>query len=124
LGHNQQRNIVAASATYIAPLPTAEQLIKYKEAHPDAPERIIKMAEVQAAHRQRIESKVISWDVWRATAGLFCAFFVVLASIYASWSLIYQGHEVSGAAMFGTTIVSVVYSFIYGTKSKQSRPPN
>jgi uncharacterized membrane protein len=125
LGHNQQRHIVAASSTvYSAPLPTGEQLIKYKEAHPDAPERIIKMAETQAAHRQKIESKVIAWDVWRSTAGLFCAFIVVLAAIYASWNLIYQGHEVSGATMFGATIGSVVYSFIYGTKSKQPRPPN
>lgn len=101
------------------PLPSAEQLIKYKEAQPDAPERILKMAENQAEHRQKIESGVVTWDNVRATLGLVFAFVIVIAAIYASWNLIVAGHEVSGAAMFGTTLASVVWSFIHGTKVKQ-----
>jgi uncharacterized membrane protein len=117
---HRNTQIIAAAQSYSGPLPSAEQLIKYKEAQSDAPERIISMAEHQAQHRQGIEAKVISCDNFRATLGLCFAFVIVLATIYVSWNLITAGHEASGLGLFGATLVSVVTSFIYGSKVKRS----
>ena len=119
MGRNQQ--LIAAAHYNSGPLPSAEQLIKYRDAHPDAPDRIIKMAENQAQHRQNMESKVVKWDATRATAGLVFAFIIVLCSIYCSWNLISIGKELSGVGLFGTTLGSVVASFIHGTKVRRSR---
>ncbi len=117
---NNKAQLVSATAAYMGPLPSADQLIKYKDAQADAPERIIKMAEIQAAHRQTIEKRVIRGDNLRSTMGLVLAFVIVMTAIYSSWNLITAGHDVAGASVFGATVASVVTSFIYGSSAKRA----
>jgi uncharacterized membrane protein len=118
LQHNPH-NVIAA-AHYSGPLPPAAQLIQYNQAHPDAAERIIKMAEQQAEHRRNIEQQVVIADGKRATLGLVFAAMIALLALGTSSLLIYTGHD-SGAILFGATLVSIVSTFIYGTKTKRDR---
>ncbi|MBW2608107.1 MAG: DUF2335 domain-containing protein [Deltaproteobacteria bacterium] len=63
-GKSAPNQILSASAqTFSWPLPPPEILAKYNSVLPDAAERIISMAENQATHRQRIESKVIESNI-------------------------------------------------------------
>ena len=63
-GKSAPNQILSATAqTFSGPLPPPEILAKYNSVVPNAAERIITMAETQAAHRQRIESKVIESNI-------------------------------------------------------------
>ena len=63
-GQRPQNNQLIASkttteATYTGPLPLPEHLEKYESINPGTAERIIAMAERQAAHRQELEAVVV-----------------------------------------------------------------
>ena len=83
------------------------------------------MAEEQAAHRRDLESRVVKGDSLRASFGLFCAFVLALGALGAAVYLIILGHDIAGGVIFGGTLGSIVYSFIYGTKvRRQDRAKN
>ena len=64
-----------------APLPRPEVLAKYNEAFPGCAERIVAMAEQQSAHRQKIESAVISGNVYSQKMGLWLGFILAMIVI-------------------------------------------
>lgn len=47
-------------ASYVGPLPPPGMLIQYNEAVPGAAERILAMAERQSAHRESMETVVVT----------------------------------------------------------------
>jgi uncharacterized membrane protein len=55
----QQLQAFIQAQTFSGPLPPPEILTKYNEAIPNGAERIMAMAERQAAHRQNIELRVV-----------------------------------------------------------------
>ena len=70
-GESATNQILSATAqAFSGPLPPPEILAKYNSVVPNAAERIITMAETQAAHRQRMESKVIESNVRNSQLGL------------------------------------------------------
>jgi len=56
-------------------------LIKYNEACPGCAERILAMAERQAAHRQGIEKAVIDSNIKSERRGQILGFLIALAAI-------------------------------------------
>ena len=60
------RREVSLSSTFSGPLPPPETLIRYNDAVPDGAERIIALAERQAAHRMALESRVVDADIKRS----------------------------------------------------------
>jgi hypothetical protein len=44
------------------PIPDAEELVRYGDAHPDAPEIILAEFRLQAAHRRNLEHRELSLD--------------------------------------------------------------
>lgn len=49
------RRVVQASESYSGPLPRPDDFAQFERVHPGAADRILKMAEEQAAHRQKME---------------------------------------------------------------------
>ena len=115
---------MAVSTRFAGPLPPPEVLKQYNEAVPDAAERILRMAEQQAAHRQKLEAKVVDSDIWKSYAGVIGAFVIVMAGFVTAYFIAphlgWQG--VAGAV--GLPIAGVVWTFIHGTNSRRQERAN
>lgn len=104
---------------FSGPLPAPTILAQYGEVQSDFPERILRMAEKQAEHRQQLERSVINADIRRAYLGVVCAFLITLAVTVAGFYLILTGHSVAGTIFAGLGVVSLAGTFIYGTQSRK-----
>ena len=117
--------ILSATAQIITgPLPSPEILAKYNDVVPDAAERIISMAETQATHRQRIESKVIESNIRNSRLGLHYGLITGLASVLGGVVCILFGHEIGGTLLGGTGLSSLVGVFVYGSIQKKKEREN
>ena len=116
----QMRQVeVSTAQIHFGPLPPPEQLLKYNEAVPNGAERILVMAENQAAHRQSLETRVIQADIKRSYWGLAAGFSVTVLALSASTWLIYSGHDLAGASLFGASLVAIVIAFISGASLRK-----
>ena len=124
-GESAPNQILSATAqTFSWPLPPPEILAKYNNVLPDAAERIISMAENQATHRQRIESKVIESNVKNSRLGLHYGLIIGLASVVGGVVCILCGHEIGGTILGGTGLSSLVGVFVYGSIQKKKEREN
>lgn len=105
---------------------SASDLQAYEQIVPGSAERLLKMQEtelrlleMQVANRIELEQTVIKGDNKRANWGLATGFLIALAGIGTSGFLIMNGHDVAGSVLGGTTFVSLVGTFIYGTNSRK-----
>ncbi len=115
-----QVQVSQTAQVFTGPLPPPEQLIKYNEAVPNAAERIIAMAEKQAAHRQELETTVLKAEARRSSLGLTAVFVLSVLALSASTFSIYTGHDLAGASIFGASLASIVIAFLSGTSSRRS----
>lgn len=113
------RRGISLSSTFSGPLPPPEILIRYNDAVPDGAERIIALAERQAAHRMALESRVVDADIKRANWGLVAGFVVALAGLLVAYLLVDRGNAVAGVALGAVDLVGLVGAFIYGTVSRR-----
>lgn len=105
---------------YGGPLPPPALLKEFDNVIPGAAERILKMAERQADHRQFLEKTVVSGDSKRAFCGLFVGAFVALCVLGGAVFLIHDGHDAAGATIAGLDVASLVSVFVYGSISRRS----
>ena len=108
--------LVAQQQYRSAPLPDPEELIRYNDAVPDAANRIITMAENQAAHRQGLEKSVVDAQnrnsLWGIIVGAILSLVIIIAGVYC----ILSGHDWAGAVLVSVDIVGLCAVFVYGTK--------
>lgn len=108
---------------YTGPLPLPQHFEHYNQIVPGAANRILCMAEIQAAHRQTTEEKIVISHIQQATLGLWFGFIVALTGFGVVVLCIMQ-HEIILAGIIGALdLASLVGVFIYGT-SKQKREHN
>jgi uncharacterized membrane protein len=120
--HDQERGVTTTEQRlemYSGPLPHPDLLKRYQDIVPDAPERILKMAEKQTEHRIAIEKKVIDGNIWNERLGVIAGFFVCIYALYLGTKILLSGHEGLGFAAIITPLASLVGVFIY-TKYKES----
>lgn len=101
------------------PIPPPAILENYNAIIPNGAERIMAMAEKQAEHRQILENKVISSDILNSRLGLVFGLTIGLAGLACGTICILNGYAVVGAFLSGGTIVSLVGTFVYGSKSRK-----
>ncbi len=108
------------SATYRGPIPTATELQKYENASPGAADRIIKMAEEQAKHRQILEKQVVQSNVANERLGMHFAFFLTVFMVTVGTYLIMNDKPVIG---FFTLFIPSIFqagNYVY-TKYREHR---
>ena len=96
------------------PLPPPQALVQYEAALPGCAERIVSMAEEQAAHRRALESRVITENLAAERRGQIFAFALVLVTIAVGALLIYLGRDASGLTAIIGALASLVAVFVYG----------
>ena len=98
----------AVFVAYEGPLPPAQELIRYNQAHPEAAHRIITMAESQEAHRQKLE-----------TFGLIFGFVIVIMVTGAGTLLIFNNKPGTGLVIALSGIATLVWPFVVGHRTKK-----
>ena len=94
------------------PLPPPNILREYDEVAPNAAERILRMAERQAEHRNAIERG----DSRRATLGIIAGVIVALAALALPAYAFYLGQPITG--LVGLLGFIGVSAFVYGTRKR------
>ena len=118
---SQPRQVVEIQERHISgPLPTPALLKEFDDVVPGCAERIIRMAEEQAKHRQLLEKTVIIGDSKRANQGLWVGGTIAFLFLAGAVFLIYNGHDWAGGVLASVDLVSIVGVFIYGTVSRRS----
>lgn len=105
------------------PIPSPSTLKEYDEIIPGAAERILSMAEQEAAHLRNIEREALikaSEQVKRGQVfGLIIGILAFLTSIIA----LVLGSEKTAIALGGTTVVGLVAVFVTGRFSQADKLP-
>lgn len=117
VSQNENRlEVMQQQQIHQGPLPMAIEFAEYDRILPGSAERILKMAENQAAHRQSLEASVVKTQNRNSTIGLFSAFVLCLITILLGGYGAYNGGGWQ-SAIFGTSGIGALAGvFIYGTK--------
>lgn len=101
-------------SSFSGPLPPPEILEHYNSVVEKGAERIMKMAENQAAHRMSLENRAISSQLSQSKKGQIFGFVIALlliaSSVYCAWA----GYEGLAKILGGTTILGLVAIFVTG----------
>jgi len=114
-------HIHSISQFWGGPIPPPLALKEYEDVLPGTADRIIKMAEKQSIHRQRMEKEALDKAYRFQSRGQHYALIVVSLLAVGGMLLIGFGHEISGVILSGTTLVGLAYAFI-STGEKQKKP--
>jgi uncharacterized membrane protein len=86
----------------------------YERIMPGATNRLFKMAESQATHREGLENRKMDSDITNEKRGQIFAFVISLVAIFGSFFLIWNGISTVGVTLFITTFAGLVSVFIFG----------
>lgn len=98
---------------FSGPIPPPDLLAGYEKILPGSAERILKMAENQALHRQAMEKRIVFSDTLLAHRGLWFAFAIVVLALVMGGVLIFNGKPIGGFSSIITALVMIVGSFVY-----------
>ena len=104
------------SSFYSGPLPMPSDLADYEKACPGAADRILKMAEQQASHRQSLEKITVQSQSRNSLLGIISGAVIGLASIGACAYIATQGYSVAGLGGVLVSISVLAGVFVYGKR--------
>lgn len=117
------RALVAAAKTsvsYQGPLPPPEQFLLYNDGVPDGCERLMRMAESEQAHRQKLEREMVAHNKILSMGGLVCGFIIGVTAIGGATACIILGQGWPGTVFGGVGLFALVRVFITGTRLRQA----
>lgn len=106
------RGMFAIQQSYSGPLPPAREFKGYKEVMPDAPERILTMAEKNQEHRIELTNKSEKHDYIKTLLGQIFAFVLSLSFGGGAIYLGIEGHDWLAGILGCTTVVSLATIFV------------
>jgi len=106
------RGIFAIQQSYSGPLPPAREFREYKEVMPDAPKRILAMAEKNQEHRIQLTNKSEKHDYIKTLLGQIFAFVLSLSFGGGAIYLGMEGHDWLAGILGCTTVVSLATIFV------------
>lgn len=104
---------------YEGPLPPGYMLREYEEVLPGAADRVFRMAEQQAEHRQCLEKQVVASKSRAELLGVIFAGAIVLVTVIGGIFLIHEGNGIAGFSTLVMGIGGIAGTFIYGTRSEK-----
>lgn len=124
--------VMSMFAAYSGPLPSPEQLAGYERVLPGSADRILKMAEGQATHRQDIEKVAVRGGARRSWWGLWLGFVISVIVVVLGTIMVLEGYQVGGSVIIGVDVVALSSVFVIGrvdqrrertTKDAQTHTP-
>ncbi len=95
---------------YSGPIPSASEFARYKECLPDAPNRILTMAEEQQIHRNEMERQIISERIRENKKGQLYGFIVVVLFLIGAIYVAYIGNSsVAIAVISAATVLACIF---------------
>lgn len=107
---------VMMESRFSGPIPPPELLSGYKSILPDAPERILHMAEEEQAHRHRLETCLITRNFKQTSVGQILGFSISIMFGVFSLILGLHGHDWLAGVLGTTTVVSLAVIFVLNQK--------
>lgn len=106
---------------FFGPLPAPEILAKYDDIAPGAVDRIIRMAEEQARHRQYIERKQVDTEARDSLLGILSAVFMGIGILISGTviAILVPGIEatVLGTVLDFSGVALIIKAFVNGTSN-------
>lgn len=117
---NSNKNVVSAQFTsvYSHFLPPPDVLERFEKMRPGITDELLQLAKQQSANRISLEQKVVNSNVKNSNKGLNFGFIIALVGILSSVAAMYLGFEIGGSVLGGSTILGLVYAFIYGSRKR------
>lgn len=121
---DEKRQVIIRAFTHMerkfsGPLPAPEDFIMYKNALPDAPERIMAMAEKQTDHRISSERRIIELKGRENLFGQIAGFLIAICCLVVACILGLNGHDWL-AGVIPTSIAGLAAVFVL-RKKKDSK---
>jgi uncharacterized membrane protein len=127
------KSVIAAAKKehFVGPIPPPSFLHDYDKISPGFADRIISMAEAEAAHQHNIENKSLEIEsemVRREFAerriGQFCGLLIGLAALGAGTYSAVNGNPISGSILGTGGVIALVTAFIYGKVAESQQENN
>lgn len=117
------RLVLQAARTefFAGPLPHPDDLLRYKEVFPECPERIVQLAEAQAAHRRDIEKKKLRSGIFTERLAMILAFCLAAAAVLGGIFLVANDKQLTGFATFFSSIVVLAGLFLRESRRGEKR---
>lgn len=106
---------------FSGPIPPPQILLKYEEASRGAANRIISMAENQAAHRRELESKVLTSNIHNERLGMYFAFILTLTLMVLGTYLLMNDKAVEGFIAIFAPAIFQAGNYIYNRYIERKR---
>jgi uncharacterized membrane protein len=110
---------------YQGPLPPPESFAAYERVLRGAADRILKMAENQATHRQGMERRALSGDITKSMMGTVLAYITLGGSMFGAVHLLLHDKPIQSLAAFVTALGAAfgpkIYADFIEPKSPQAR---
>ena len=98
------------------PIPAPDDLRQYEQVLPGLADRIVKMAESQINHQQRIEKEHFEFGARRSLAGLLAGFLISVFFLCAAVWLVLADHDTAGIILGSVDLVGLVTVFVLGRR--------
>ena len=105
---------------FSGPLPSPEVLEKYNAIEPGSANRIIRMAESQAQHRQSLERTIIESRTRSEERAQILGTILALAIGGGAMGLVAMGHPVGGVVTLVAEVAALASIFVYGRRKQQT----
>jgi uncharacterized membrane protein len=110
---------VSLQASFSGPLPPPEILEKYNAIEPGLADRIMRMAESQAQHRQHLERTVVESRARAEQRAQVLGTILALVLGVGAISLVHAGHSIEGVVALVAEFGALAGVFVYGRKRQE-----
>ena len=101
-------------ASYSGPLPLAAELRRYDATVPGSAERIVRMAESHAQHRQAMERESLAATAAEKRRGQWLGAGIVMLVLGVCLVALYRGQETFASELGTWTVISLAVVFVLG----------
>ena len=114
----QESQILLQRMTVSGPLPPPQILEQYGEILPDAPQRIVTMAEKEQEHRHHVESNALQGQIALDRRGQRFGLTIGVSALAVALILGLNDQELAASIIGGIDLVALVGVFVYGRVSQ------
>jgi uncharacterized membrane protein len=114
--HNQRAAVKTPSGSamyhYEGAIPPSQMMKEYGQINPEFPDRLIKMAEKEATHRQDLENKLTNKAWHNEILKNFSGLFSVALICFTGYLFMKDGYSEYGASIIKTVVVALSAVFV------------